>query len=72
MSSIQKIDRRDFVKLFGLASGGIILGCSVASDSKDFIPSRIYKRFSPKSICSPRRKRKRYFNCLAFRNGPRH
>ena len=47
MSSIQKIDRRDFVKLFGLASGGIILGCSVASDSKDFIPIESKKGFHP-------------------------
>jgi len=47
MSSIQKIDRRDFVKLFGLASGGIILGCSVASDSKDFIPLESKKGFHP-------------------------
>ena len=47
MSTIQKIDRRDFVKLFGLASGGIILGCSVASDSKDFIPSEQKTGFNP-------------------------
>lgn len=47
MSTIQKIDRRDFVKLFGLASGGIILGCSVASDSKDFIPSEHITGFNP-------------------------
>jgi isoquinoline 1-oxidoreductase beta subunit len=47
MSSIQKIDRRDFVKLFGLASGGIILGCSVASDSKDFMPLESKKGFHP-------------------------
>ena len=47
MSSIQKIDRRDFVKLFGLASGGIILGCSVASDNKDFIPSTQIESFNP-------------------------
>ena len=47
MSTIQKIDRRDFVKLFGLASGGIILGCSVAADSKDFIPSEHATGFHP-------------------------
>jgi isoquinoline 1-oxidoreductase beta subunit len=47
MSSVQKIDRRDFVKLFGLASGGIILGCSVASDSKDFMPSVQIESFQP-------------------------
>lgn len=47
MSSIQKIDRRDFVKLFGLASGGIILGCSVAADSKDFIPLESKEGFHP-------------------------
>lgn len=38
MSTIQQINRRDFVKLFGLASTGIILGCSISSDKKDFIP----------------------------------
>lgn len=38
MSSIQHVNRRDFIKLFGLASSGIILGCSVASDNKEFIP----------------------------------
>ena len=47
MSTIQKIDRRDFVKLFGLASGGIILGCSVAADSKDFIPLEAKEGFHP-------------------------
>ena len=47
MSTIQKIDRRDFVKLFGLASGGIILGCSVAADNKDFIPSEHITGFHP-------------------------
>ena len=38
MSKINQINRRDFVKLFGLASGGILLGCTVSSDQKDFIP----------------------------------
>jgi isoquinoline 1-oxidoreductase beta subunit len=38
MSKIQQINRRDFVKLFGLASGGILLGCNVSSDTKEFIP----------------------------------
>ena len=38
MSKVQQINRRDFVKLFGLASGGILLGCSVSSDKKEFIP----------------------------------
>jgi isoquinoline 1-oxidoreductase subunit beta len=38
MSNIQQINRRDFVKLFGLASTGIILGCNVSSDKKAFIP----------------------------------
>ena len=47
MSKIQKIDRRDFVKLFGLATGGIILGCSVSSDKKDFIPSENKAGFNP-------------------------
>lgn len=47
MSNIQKIDRRDFVKLFGLASGGIILGCTVSSEKKEFIPSVNKERFHP-------------------------
>lgn len=47
MSTIQKIDRRDFVKLFGLASGGIILGCSISSDKKGFIPSDAKEGFHP-------------------------
>ena len=38
MSKIQQINRRDFVKLFGLASGGILLGCTISFDKKDFIP----------------------------------
>ncbi|MGJ8744763.1 molybdopterin cofactor-binding domain-containing protein [Polaribacter sp.] len=38
MSKIQQINRRDFVKLFGLASGGILLGCTLSSDKKEFIP----------------------------------
>lgn len=38
MSNIQQINRRDFVKLFGLASSGIILGCSVSGGKKEFIP----------------------------------
>ena len=38
MSNIQQINRRDFVKLFGLASTGIILGCNVSTDKKELIP----------------------------------
>ena len=38
MSNIQQVNRRDFVKLFGLASGGILLGCNISSDKKEFIP----------------------------------
>ena len=38
MSNIQQINRRDFVKLFGLASSGIILGCTISSDKKEFLP----------------------------------
>ena len=38
MSKIQQINRRDFVKLFGLASSGIVLGCNISSDKKGFIP----------------------------------
>ncbi|SHM75800.1 xanthine dehydrogenase family protein molybdopterin-binding subunit [Polaribacter sp. KT 15] len=39
MSNIQKIDRRNFVKLFGLASGGIILGCTSTTIDKKFKPT---------------------------------
>lgn len=38
MSKIQQIHRRDFIKLLGVASTGILLGCNVSSDKKDFIP----------------------------------
>lgn len=38
MSKIEKINRRDFVKLFGLATGGIILGCNITTDKKAFLP----------------------------------
>ena len=38
MSKIAHINRRDFVKLFGLASTGIILGCNVSSNKKEFLP----------------------------------
>jgi len=72
MSTIQKIDRRDFVKLFGLASGGIILGCSVAADSKDFIPSAHITGFNPNLFIHLQKKWKYYFNCLPFRNGTRY
>ena len=47
MSTIQKIDRRDFIKLFGLASGGLLLGCAISSDQKDFIPSQSKDSFHP-------------------------
>lgn len=46
MSKIQQINRRDFVKLFGLASTGIILGCSVSGDKKEFIP-QVDGNFTP-------------------------
>ena len=46
MSKIQQINRRDFVKLFGLASGGILLGCNVASDKKEFVGQEV-GAFSP-------------------------
>ena len=46
MSKIQQINRRDFVKLFGLASTGIILGCNISEDKKDFIP-KIEGSFTP-------------------------
>ena len=40
MSKIQQVNRRDFVKWVGLASGGILLGCNVSSDKKEFIAQR--------------------------------
>jgi isoquinoline 1-oxidoreductase beta subunit len=46
MSSIQQVNRRDFVKLFGLASGGILLGCNISSDKKEFIP-QVEGTFTP-------------------------
>ena len=46
MSEIQQIKRRDFIKLFGLASGGILLGCNVSSDKKEFIP-QVDSTFAP-------------------------
>ena len=46
MSEIQQIKRRDFIKLFGLASGGILLGCTVSSDKKEFIP-QVGSTFAP-------------------------
>ena len=47
MGTIQKINRRDFVKLFGLTSTGIILGCNISSDKKEFIPTSDENSFSP-------------------------
>ena len=47
MSKIQKIDRRDFVKLFGLASGGIILGCTATTVEKKFKPAIDQDFFEP-------------------------
>ncbi|MCI2230089.1 molybdopterin-dependent oxidoreductase [Polaribacter sp. MSW13] len=47
MSNIQQINRRDFVKLFGLTSTGIILGCNISSDRKKFIPTSEKDTFSP-------------------------
>ncbi|MFT6065642.1 MAG: isoquinoline 1-oxidoreductase beta subunit [Polaribacter sp.] len=46
MSEIQQIKRRDFIKLFGLASGGILLGCNVSSNKKEFIP-QVAGSFAP-------------------------
>jgi len=46
MSEIYQVSRRDFVKLFGLASSGIILGCNVSSDKKEFIP-QVNGTFTP-------------------------
>jgi len=47
MSTIQKINRRDFVKLFGLTSTGIIIGCNISFDRKEFIPTSDENSFSP-------------------------
>jgi isoquinoline 1-oxidoreductase beta subunit len=46
MSEIGQVNRRDFIKIFSLASGGIILGCNVSSDKKEFIP-QVDGSFSP-------------------------
>jgi isoquinoline 1-oxidoreductase beta subunit len=46
MSEICQVNRRDFIKIFSLASGGIILGCNVSSDKKEFIP-QVDGSFSP-------------------------
>jgi len=48
MTKIQNLSRRNFVKVFGLATGGIILGCNVSGDKKEFVPSSSDKNsFSP-------------------------
>ncbi|WP_298948374.1 molybdopterin cofactor-binding domain-containing protein [uncultured Polaribacter sp.] len=47
MSKIQQINRRDFVKLFGLASGGIILGCNTTTVEKKFKPTISKDYFEP-------------------------
>ena len=39
MTKIQNLSRRNFVKVLGLASGGIILGCNSTSNKKSFIPT---------------------------------
>ena len=46
MSEICQVNRRDFIKIFSLASGGIILGCNVSPDKKEFIP-QVDGSFSP-------------------------
>ena len=38
MNKIQNLSRRSFVKVFGLASGGILLGCTASGNKKAFIP----------------------------------
>lgn len=38
MSKILQVNRRDFVKILGLSTTGIILGCSISSDKKEFMP----------------------------------
>ncbi|WP_435415778.1 molybdopterin cofactor-binding domain-containing protein [Polaribacter aestuariivivens] len=47
MSKIQQINRRDFVKIFGLASGGIILGCNASTVEKKFKPTINKDFFEP-------------------------
>ena len=39
MNKIQNLSRRNFVKVFGLASGGILLGCNISGNKKAFLPS---------------------------------
>ena len=38
MTKIQNLSRRNFVKVFGLATGGILLGCNATGNKKEFIP----------------------------------
>ena len=40
MSTLHKIDSRDFVNLLGPATGGIVLGSSSVTDEKNFIPTK--------------------------------
>ncbi|QTD37169.1 xanthine dehydrogenase family protein molybdopterin-binding subunit [Polaribacter batillariae] len=47
MSKIQQINRRDFVKLFGLTTGGIILGCNTPTVEKKFKPTINKDFFEP-------------------------
>ena len=48
MTKIQNLSRRNFVKVFGLASGGILLGCSTTGEKKGFVPKMTdEKGFTP-------------------------
>lgn len=47
MSKIHQVDRRDFMKLFGLASAGIILGCNAPTAKKRFQPDVNKNLFAP-------------------------
>lgn len=47
MSNIHQVNRRDFMKLFGLASTGIILGCTAQTAKKKFSPEINKDFFAP-------------------------
>ena len=71
MSKIQQVNRRDFVKLIGLASGGILLGCNVSSSQKEFVASR-ERNFYSKLIHTNTERWYDYLIGFSFGNGARN
>lgn len=47
MEGIQNMSRRSFVKIFGLASGGLVIGCHFSSDKNEIIRIDDGTTFSP-------------------------